>query len=122
MAVPILLSLATEIGLKAWQCKERAGLPDQTHDFLKLFDGLAETTRRRLEEKMPEVPGPVAGLPPYCPGIREALCQNRNLFVDWRYAHEHHALFAETGVLKAALTAIVESYFVSVPERRVSGS
>ena len=119
VAVPILLSLAAEIGLKAWQCKERNGPPDKTHDLLKLFDGLGENARRRLEDKMPEVPSPVAGLPPFYPGIRNALCQNKNLFVEWRYAHEHHSLFAETGVLKTALTAIVEAYFVEVPQRRV---
>ena len=121
VAVPILLSLAAEIGLKAWQCKERNGPPDHTHDLLGLFDALGENTRRRLEDKMPEVPGPGAGLPPSYPGIRDALSQNKNLFVEWRYAHEHHALFAETGVLKTALTAIVEAYFVQVPQRRVHG-
>ena len=118
VATPILLSLAAEIGLKAWQCKERNGPPDKTHDLLKLFDGLGENARRRLEDKMPEVPSPVAGLPPIYPGIRNALCQNKNLFVEWRYAHEHVSLFAETGVLKTALTAIVEAYFVKVPHGR----
>ena len=118
VAAPILLSLAAEIGLKAWQCKERNGPPDKTHDLLKLFDGLGENARRRLEDKMPEVPRPVAGLPPIYPGIRNVLCQNKNLFVEWRYAHEHVSLFAETGVLKTALTAIVEAYFVKVPHGR----
>ena len=35
-AVPILLSLATEIALKAYQCRERKGEPDHTHDLLEL--------------------------------------------------------------------------------------
>ena len=81
VAVPILLSLAAEIGLKAWQCRERNGPPDKTHDLLALFDALGENTRRRLEDKMPEVPSLVARLPPYYPGIRDALSQNKNLFV-----------------------------------------
>ena len=119
VAVPILLSLAAEIGLKAWQCRERDGPLDQTHDLLNLFDALGENARTRLEQRMPEVPSPVAGLPPYYPGIRDALYQNKNLFVEWRYAHEHHSLFAETGVLKTALTAIVEAYFVEFPQGRV---
>ena len=119
VAVPILLSLAAEIGLKAWQCRERNGPPDKTHDLLALFDALGENTRRRLEDKMPEVPSLVARLPPYYPGIRDALSQNKNLFVEWRYAHEHHSLFAETGVLKTALKAIVGAYFVQVPHGRV---
>ena len=121
VAVPVLLSLAVEIGLKAWHRREGNESPVKTHDLLELFDGLGENTRRRLEDKMPEVPGPVAGLPPYYPGIRNALCQNRKLFLEWRYAHEHDALFAETGVLKTALKAIVEAYFVEVPQGRVPG-
>ena len=122
VAVPILLSLATEISLKAWQCKERNGPPDKTHDLLELFDSLGENARRRLEQMMPEVPSPVPGLPPYYPGIRDALCQNKNMFVEWRYAHEYHSLFAETGVLKTALKAIVEAYFVEIPSaQRLKG-
>ena len=38
--------------------------------------------------------------------------------MEWRYAHEHDSLFAETGVLKTALAAIVEAYFVQVPQKR----
>ena len=111
VAVPILLSLAAEIALKAWQCKERNGPPDQTHDLLKLFDGLGDNARRRLEQRMPEVPNPVAGLPPIYPGMRNSLRQNKNLFVEWRYAHEHVSLIAETGFLKTALRAIVDAHF-----------
>ena len=73
VAVPVLLSLAVEIGLKAWHRREGNESPVKTHDLLELFDGLGEKTRRRLEDKMPEVPDPVAGLPPYYPGIRDAL-------------------------------------------------
>ena len=119
VAVPILLSLAAEIGLKAWQCRERNGQPDKTHDLLKLFDALGENTRRRLEEKMPEVPDLVPRWPPYRPGIRDALSQNRNMFVEWRYAHEHLSLSAETDVLKTALKAIVEAYIDEVSKGRV---
>ncbi len=122
VAVPILLSLAIEIGLKAWQCRERNRPPDKTYDLLKLFNGLGENARRRLEDRMPEIPTGVAGLPPYYPGIRDALRQSKNLFVEWRYAHEHHSLFAETGILKTALKAIVEAYFVEIPPaRRLKG-
>ncbi len=121
VAVPVLLSLAVEIGLKAWYRREGNESPIKTHDLLELFDGLGENTRRRLEDKMPEVPGLVAGLPLHYPGIRNALLQNRDVFTEWRYAHEHDALFAETGVLKTALKAIVEAYFVEVPQGSVLG-
>ena len=116
VAVPVLLSLAVEIGLKAWHRREGNESPARIHDLLELFDGLGESTRRRLEEKMPEVPDVVPGLPPRYPGIRDALLQSRDVFTQWRYAHEHDALFAETGVLKTALAAIVEAYFVEIPQ------
>ena len=121
IAVPVLLSLAVEIGLKAWHRSEGKETPFKTHDLLELFDSLGENTRRRLEDKMPEVPGPIPDWPIY-PGIRNALRQNKDIFTQWRYAHEHDALFAETGVLKAALKAIVDEYIVEMPpERRLQG-
>ncbi len=114
IAVPVLLSLAVEIGLKAWHRREGNEAPFKTHDLLELFDGLGEDTRRRLEDKMPEWPA--------YPGIRTALRQNKDVFKDWRYAHEHDALFAETGALKAALKAIVDEFIVEMPsERRLKG-
>ena len=120
VAVPILLSLAVEIGLKAWHRREGNESPVKTHDLLELFDGLGESTRKRLEDRMAEVPGPAPDWAIY-PGIRNALRQNKSVFTEWRYAHEHDALFAETGVLKTALAAIVEAYFVEVPPRSVLG-
>ena len=121
VAVPVLLSLAVEIGLKAWHRREGNRSPVKSHDLLELFDGLGEKTRRRLEDKMPEIPGPVPEFPNY-PGIRNALRQNKDIFTEWRYAHEHDALYAETGVLKAALKAIVDVYFVEMPSaRRLEG-
>ena len=121
IAVPVLLSLAVEIGLKAWHRKEGNRSPVKSHDLLELFEALGENTRRRLEDKMPEVPSPMPDFPAY-PGIRNALRQNKNIFTEWRYAHEHDALYAETGVLKAALKAIVDAYFVEMPSsRRLEG-
>ncbi len=114
MAVPVLLSLAAEIGLKAWHRSEGNEAAIKTHDLLELFDSLGENTRRRLEDKMPEIPSPISDWPIY-PGIRNALCQNKNIFTQWRYAHEHDSLAAETGVLKAALKAIVDAYVVEMP-------
>ena len=110
LAEPVLLSLAAEIALKAWQCRECNGAPDRTHDLLALFDGLGDESQKRLEEKMPEVENPVRGLPPVYPGIRNALTRCRSVFLDWRYAHEHQSLNAEIGVLKTALKAIVDAY------------
>ena len=40
LAVPVLLSLATEIALKAWWCQEWNKAPTRIHDLLKLFEAL----------------------------------------------------------------------------------
>ena len=121
IAVPVLLSLAVEIGLKAWHRSEGNEAPFNTHDLLKLFDSLGENTRRRLEDKMPEVPGIVPELPVY-PGIRNALRRNKDVFTQWRFAHEHDGLLAETSVLKAALKTIVDEFIVEMPsDRRLQG-
>ena len=120
VAFPVLLALAAEIGLKAWYRIEGNPGP-KTHDLLKLFDGLGENTQRRLEDKMPEIPSDIPIWPAY-PGIRDALRQNKDVFTEWRYAHEHDGLIAQTAFLKTALKAIVDTYFVEMPsENRLKG-
>ena len=59
LAEPILLALATEIALKAWQCREQQGPPDSSHDLLKLFEGLSHRARTILEAHCPEHPDPL---------------------------------------------------------------
>ena len=120
LAEPVLLSLGAEIALKAWQCRERNGVPDRTHDLLALFDGLGDESKKQLEEKMPEVEGPVRGLPPVYPGIRNALALCKSVFTEWRYAHEHESLYAETGFLKTALKAIIDAY-IDLPQAAAKG-
>ncbi len=110
LAEPVLLSLAAEIALKAWQCRERSGAPDRDHDLVALFDGLGDESRKRLEEKMPEHESPLRGFPPVYPGMRNALTQCRSVFVEWRYAHEHQSVNAEVGILNTALKAIIQAY------------
>ena len=51
LAEPILLSLAIEIALKAWQRRERQGAPDRGHDLLQLFEGLEEATQKTAPSK-----------------------------------------------------------------------
>ena len=54
LAGPILLALATEIALKAWQCRERAGAPDRSHDLVVLFEELSEEARDVLVAHCPK--------------------------------------------------------------------
>ncbi len=108
IAVPVLLSLAIELALKALQWNERDGrAPARTHDLLMLFKGLKKDTRERIEANMPEVPGTFPELP-HRPGIRTALSRARKAFIDWRYPYEHPGLSVETPVLKTALKAILD--------------
>ena len=56
LAVPILLSLATEIALKALLCLERKKGPPRIHDLLKLFEQLEPDTQELLRTEMPGGP------------------------------------------------------------------
>ena len=109
IVVPTLLGLATELALKALHMREEGTLP-KSHDLLDLFDRLPARTRRRLEQKMPGVPGVHPDLPSVYPDIRKVLEANRTLFVEWRYLHERPQALAETSVLKEALSAIIYTF------------
>ena len=114
IVVPTLLGLATELALKALHMREDGAFP-KSHDLLELFDRLPARTRRRLEQKMPGVPGVHPDLPSVFPGIREVLAANRTLFVEWRYLHERHGALAETSALKEAISTIIETFEESTP-------
>lgn len=114
IVVPVLLSLAIEIALKALQWNERDGRqPAQTHDLLLLFKGLKKDTRERIEANMPEVPGMFLEQL-HRPGIRTALSRARRVFVDWRYPYEHPGLIVDTADLQTALKAILDVHPVRV--------
>ena len=133
LASPILLSLATEIALKAWQCLEREEAPDRTHDLLRLFDSLKQGTQEMLEARMRKVspysvraeqPG-MQNLKPDLQDmlaarmrpLRTVLSSHCKAFQRWRYSYEEEsfALF-ESGEIDRALTVIVDTYY----ERRRS--
>ncbi|MYA60347.1 MAG: hypothetical protein F4X40_07310 [Chloroflexi bacterium] len=113
MAGPILLTLAVEIALKAWQCRERNGAPDHCHDLLKLFEGLRPETQNQLEKLFPEEPDPLNAhdVWPVGAGMRKTLEYHRDAFGLWRYLHEVDlgARFF-TNSLDAALTVIIEAF------------
>ncbi len=113
----VLLALAVEIALKAWQCRERkGGDPDHSHCLVKLFDRLSEDAQERLQTRMPEHPWPrgaeharLSGNP-FGGGIRVVLEAHRNTFEAWRYSYEHDALYTWPPQLDEALTAIIDTY------------
>ena len=116
LAVPILLTFAIEIALKAWLFREQKKAPDRTHDLLKLFDSLDPSTQEVLEERMRSVePYTIEhlfeeGRPSYKP-LRKLLSSHNNTFIDWRYIHEYAGGVAQTASLDRALTVIIDAYY-----------
>ena len=126
LAGPILLSLATEIALKAWQCRERKGKPEKTHDMLKLFDGLESRTQERLEARMRKQSShsvwaedsrmqnlnadlqDILGAKMH--PLRDVLCSHRDAHTHWRFIHEDPEGVFETAEIDRALTVIIDAY------------
>ena len=126
-AAPILLSLATEIALKAWWCRERKKAPGRIHDLLKLFNGLELSTREILEARMRKVspysiwaeqPG-MQNLNPdlqemlaaKMEPLREVLASHKQAHTDYRYLYEKcEFLVFQTAELDLALTVIIDAY------------
>ena len=127
LAGPILLSLATEIALKAWQCLEREEAPDRTHDLLRLFDSLKQDTREILEARMRKVspysvwaeqPG-MQNLKPDLQDmlatrthpLRTVLSSHCEAFQRWRYSYEKESFsIFKSGEIDRALTVIIDTY------------
>ncbi len=113
IAVPVLLALAMEVALKAWWAREVKDKPvPKTHDLLKLFDGLPEQTRTRLENSHPEklILDHLTLLPTH-QGLRSLLASNRATFVDWRYPHEIFSGSYQSEELNAALSSVIDEFF-----------
>ena len=113
LAVPILLSLATEIALKAWQVRERKKNPDWTHDLLKLFKCLKPDTQEMLEARMRKLSPPAVLFLTKHP-LRDVLCSHKDAFERWRYSYEttiSGGAWFEAPEIDRALTAIVDAYY-----------
>jgi hypothetical protein len=111
IAAPVLLTFAMELALKAWWARENkdSDVP-KSHDLLKLFDGLNEDTRTRLESAHPEVPHPLRGFPPIRPGLRSMLDSNSTAFVEWRYLHERSGARFPDGEFDEALSSVIGEF------------
>ena len=125
LAVPNLLSLATEIALKAWLCWEQKG-PERTHDLLKLFQSLEQNTQEMLEARMRKVsPHSVWAEQPRMQNLgpfeqamfaakmhplRDILRSHSDANVRWRYLHEETSAQFETGEIDRALTVLIDAY------------
>ena len=126
LAGPILLSLATEIALKAWWCRERNQAPEQTHDLQRLFYVLKQDTQERLEAKMRKSsPHSVWATEPSMQNLdpdlqdmlgarvhplRDVLCVHRNANMHWRFLYEKPSALFETAEIDRALIVIIDAY------------
>jgi len=136
LAVPNLLSLATEIALKAWQCRERQKAPERTHDLLKLFESLEQNTQEMLEARMRKVsPDSVwadalkrQNLSPLeqemlgakMHPLRDVLRSHCDVNIRWRYIHEEsYGAQFETGEMDLALTVLIDAYEKRWPRSRL---
>lgn len=127
IAMPVLLSLATEIALKAWQCREGKA-PIRSHDLFRLFCGLEPATQKRLEEAV-QPPSPDRqyvlerlGIPAllegtkelgaaYFQGLRDILRIYSKAFEEWRYRYEDLEDTFATDRFIGILTIIIDEYF-----------
>ncbi len=126
LAIPNLLSLATEIALKAWQCRERQAAPERTHNLLKLFQSLEQDTQEMLEARMQkQSPCPVWAVQPGMQNLspleqemleakmhplRDVLRSHSDVYERWRYLHEETSAQCELPEIDRALTVIIDAY------------
>ncbi len=127
IAMPVLLSLATEIALKAWLCREGKS-PIRSHDLFRLFCGLEPATQKRLEEAV-QPPSPYRqyvlerlGIPTllegtedpdaaHFQGLRDIFRIYSKAFEEWRYRYEDlEGMFATDRFIEI-LTIIIDEYF-----------
>lgn len=126
LASSILLSLATEIALKAWQCSDRGRAPVRDHDLLKLFNSLNPDTQEMLEARMRKLsPHSVwAGDPRFrnlnadfqamfaakMHPLRDVLREHRDANMHWRYLYEKPSAGFETSEVDRTLTVIIDAF------------
>ncbi len=117
IAVPVLMTLAVEIALKALQCQDGKEDIDRKHNLVELFRGVNEDTQARLKVRVPSVLDPVSlklRVQDYIPvgaGIEKVLEYHQNTFMDWRYLYEKGgANSCYVPELNKVLTAIIETY------------
>ena len=127
LAGPILLSLAMEITLKAWQCREQKGKPDRnTHGMLKLFNSLEPGTHEMLEARMRKLsPHSVWAEDPRMQDLnsdiqdmlgarmhplRDLLHPRNDANMHWRFIHEQPHARIETAEFDRVLDTIISAY------------
>lgn len=111
---PMLLALSMEFALKAWFVWDHNTLKTKrTHDLLKLFELLGDTSKERLDREFRK------NVAPHHPnflvldyGVRDVLSQHANAFVEWRYIHEKrdHGISFNFTTFVATLEMVLDEF------------
>jgi hypothetical protein len=97
----VLEALALEIVLKARLLRAEIQVP-RTHDHSALYGLLPDTEKQEAEQRYQS-----AGWPPLrATTLAEALSASANVFMEWRYMHEHVSVQASTGEIQRAYAAL----------------
>lgn len=106
---PMLLALSMELALKAWLVFDHdTAEVKKSHSLLKLFDGLKQDSRQKLDTEFRRSIAPRHPNALYVDyGIRNALSQHENAFVDWRYTHEDKSVSFHVSTFKATLEMVL---------------
>lgn len=109
---PMLLALSMELALKGWWVfdhgKDKA---PKIHNLAKLFAGLSESSRVRLDQEFKRSVAPQHPLlfdSDY--GIDVVLEHHATAFTDWRYMHEAHTLGFRTSAFTATLEMVISEF------------
>ena len=99
----VLEALALEIVLKARLLRAEIPVP-RTHDHSALYGLLPDAEKQEAEQRYQ-----TAGWPPMrATTLAEALSASANVFVEWRYMHEHVSVQASTGEIRRAYAALAD--------------
>lgn len=88
MARVILAALAAEVALKALCRLESGEQPEHIHDLHRLFLGLSEETRRRLEIRFQGIRAVQGPRRETAKTLAQVLYDHRHDFEQWRYVYE----------------------------------
>ena len=125
--VPIIMSLAIEIALKAWLIREQEknSFP-HIHDLVELFDRLKPTTKETLEVRMRNLspdsiwadqPSMINLDPDFqetlgatMDPLRKVLDAHRNAHMHFRHLYEKEGISFDKSEMDKALTVIIDAY------------
>ena len=106
----MLGAFSVELAIKAMYVKETGKNHSWEHDLKKLFDELARSTQRSIEQRFQRIQASKWSGTAVGKSLPDILAEHKGDFLDWRYLHEKQNLHAEVLALNPVIEAIVEEY------------